>query len=781
MPYRGKRSGVEENANFSHSSKAPSIHDDDDVPTPGGLEEESWRGDRGSPRNTSPSNRGSTDFKSKRRQQSPTFSEPSFKRGPPQKSRPYDRNASLLQGLVDSLYDAFQHPKIDDLCSFLEEEQIKSRIRDSKGRKFEIGPDDNLRVPNEMELFGELNEVAKPFLETLTVRMEAGEAEIMDDAFSQAQKAQKNYNTLSEPPLSHSVPSVDIEQSATPSLLSSSRLFAMLFGQEESGYSAHTVHRPDPSSKLHPTESARVRASRTFRISHNIRRWFAFGTLRRNADKTIDAQTTIPLGNDIEGHLIDGAKQESRKKVRNYAIELDVRGQGEAFSPRLFDLKACEHKGAGFRASCCTNSKASQPVNQGIVNESCMRQYLSQAEQLKASGGLRYIYVEDDLNSFSEVMQRYNLLTRHFGYDFSKWALGILNYKDSQTEKRTFTLPPFRNFRRTFEHSAFGWDYPVPSDTQVNQTNPLNPRHAAESPIISSKLESTSFIYRRCSIYIRQRTEDPLDEEALDKRSNVSPKASMASNMLMDTTVIAVDFGSEPSKKPSLFPSPRKIQKLECCEESTLYGDSPNIIGSIMEKTLDTLLESWATFIAAKSKAVRELQELIIQQPASADFEMLLWHLSQEVTRALSHLEGHRYLFPVIERKFSKEDYLRSDDEFDMMKDIIGSQLKRPIEDMIDLMYKSISIRDARRSLQLNTSLWRLSWITFIFLPLTWLCGFFGMNVATFKSNPSIVWYFIAAVPLMCVVFLAWLTTKRLLVPAADESQRPSKTKAKLS
>ena len=55
-------------------------------------------------------------------------------------------------------------------------------------------------------------------------------------------------------------------------------------------------------------------------------------------------------------------------------------------------------------------------------------------------------------------------------------------------------------------------------------------------------------------------------------------------------------------------------------------------------------------------------------------------------------------------------------------------------------VYKSISIRDARQSLELNTSLWRLSWITFIFLPLTFLAGVFGMNVSEFQKNPSLKW-----------------------------------------
>lgn len=56
--------------------------------------------------------------------------------------------------------------------------------------------------------------------------------------------------------------------------------------------------------------------------------------------------------------------------------------------------------------------------------------------------------------------------------------------------------------------------------------------------------------------------------------------------------------------------------------------------------------------------------------------------------------------------------------------------------------------------------MWRLSWITFIFLPLTFVVGFFGMNVDTFSGNPSIKWYFIAAVPLMLLVLLLWYLLK---------------------
>lgn len=62
-------------------------------------------------------------------------------------------------------------------------------------------------------------------------------------------------------------------------------------------------------------------------------------------------------------------------------------------------------------------------------------------------------------------------------------------------------------------------------------------------------------------------------------------------------------------------------------------------------------------------------------------------------------------------------------------------------------MYRSVGIRDSRASLQLGTSMWRLSWITFIFLPSTFIVGFFGMNVNVFKDNPDIKWFFIVIVP----------------------------------
>ncbi|KAF2449971.1 hypothetical protein P171DRAFT_440396 [Karstenula rhodostoma CBS 690.94] len=93
----------------------------------------------------------------------------------------------------------------------------------------------------------------------------------------------------------------------------------------------------------------------------------------------------------------------------------------------------------------------------------------------------------------------------------------------------------------------------------------------------------------------------------------------------------------------------------------------------------------------------------------------------------------------------------------------VDEDLRKPVVEMIDLVYKSISINDARRSMELNASLWRLSWVTFIFLPLTFLVGFFGMNVNVFANDPALQWYFIAAIPFFICIMISWLLFKHLM------------------
>ena len=57
--------------------------------------------------------------------------------------------------------------------------------------------------------------------------------------------------------------------------------------------------------------------------------------------------------------------------------------------------------------------------------------------------------------------------------------------------------------------------------------------------------------------------------------------------------------------------------------------------------------------------------------------------------------------------------------DFDRLTNRIQEDLVKPTANLNDLMYKSVDIRDSRHSLQLSMSMWRLSWISFLCLPLT--------------------------------------------------------------
>jgi CorA-like Mg2+ transporter protein len=119
----------------------------------------------------------------------------------------------------------------------------------------------------------------------------------------------------------------------------------------------------------------------------------------------------------------------------------------------------------------------------------------------------------------------------------------------------------------------------------------------------------------------------------------------------------------------------------------------------------------------------------------------------------------------------NEDDWLEEmPQDFDRIATTISEDLTKPTQALISLLYQSVSIRDSRLSLQLNTSMWRLSWITFIFLPLTFMVGFFGMNVDTFNNHPSVKWYFIVSVPFMLLVLAGWYLMKHIL---ARQRQTP--------
>ena len=190
--------------------------------------------------------------------------------------------------------------------------------------------------------------------------------------------------------------------------------------------------------------------------------------------------------------------------------------------------------------------------------------------------------------------------------------------------------------------------------------------------------------------------------------------------------------------------------------------DTP-ILSAIIQLIFDTIAGKWSAYVLSMHNHIAALEEIICDEPADDRRAPALWGISKQLLQAERLMKFHVLLLENVQRDLTdltgnktRPDWLGQNlAEFNRLSSEIEEMLKKPVASMVDLvshmlltiferadtllqMYKSISIRDARQSLELNTSMWRLSWITFIFLPLTFLAGVFGMNVSELKSNPQL-------------------------------------------
>ncbi|KAL8991293.1 MAG: hypothetical protein Q9177_000256 [Variospora cf. flavescens] len=199
----------------------------------------------------------------------------------------------------------------------------------------------------------------------------------------------------------------------------------------------------------------------------------------------------------------------------------------------------------------------------------------------------------------------------------------------------------------------------------------------------------------------------------------------------------------------------------------------------ILTDICKSLADSWDHLIDLANVHVDCLQDKIYDQPADESRAPELWTNASNWLKVERLVTIHTTVVKEMQnnlREITSDSAVEhnwlenSPSDLERIGLLVQEDLVKPTASLNDLMYKSVEIRDSRHSLQLNTSMWRLSWITFIFLPLTFIVGFFGMNVDTFADDPSIKWYFVAAVPLMLLVLVLWYIIKHFL---ARQRQTP--------
>ncbi|CAO2652336.1 Nn.00g006190.m01.CDS01 [Neocucurbitaria sp. VM-36] len=168
-------------------------------------------------------------------------------------------------------------------------------------------------------------------------------------------------------------------------------------------------------------------------------------------------------------------------------------------------------------------------------------------------------------------------------------------------------------------------------------------------------------------------------------------------------------------------------------------------INDVIEKIFDSLEDDLNLRIDSFITQCARLDREVHRRPENDNIAHKLWLCSKHFQTVKKKIDTIAFLVDdirdhLIKKGLSKEFLSTLPSKLKICANDVEEDLRKPVVEMIDLVYKSISINDSRRSMELNASLWRLSWVTFIFLPLTFLVGFFGMNVDIFADDPALKW-----------------------------------------
>jgi hypothetical protein len=290
------------------------------------------------------------------------------------------------------------------------------------------------------------------------------------------------------------------------------------------------------------------------------------------------------------------------------------------------------------------------------------------------------------------------------------------------------------------------------STASQSRTIPLNSRERNETVVGSTAISTTQSAaaptpsaHRRIKkgTAAQNNTED--DREPLF-RSNVIVVFERSETHPSRKRSVALDKLSEAVSSGNIFVEANSRANMQKSKQSPNRSHGIHLVRSVIENICDSLAEDLNSKIDSYVERCAKLDREVYQKPEDDTIAPKLWLYSKRFQSVKKNVDTIRFLVDDIRSHLISEglseDFLKILlSRFNNFAYDVEEELRKPVVEMIDLVYKSVSIKDARLSLGLNESLWRLSWVTFIFLPLTFLVGFFGMNVDTFASDPSIKWY----------------------------------------
>jgi magnesium transporter len=175
-----------------------------------------------------------------------------------------------------------------------------------------------------------------------------------------------------------------------------------------------------------------------------------------------------------------------------------------------------------------------------------------------------------------------------------------------------------------------------------------------------------------------------------------------------------------------------------------------------------------ATAYDALNQADLVLEEMLLSAAALRDARLrmtTLRQLSARLSQMRRTLGPQRGLFERISEEIGRIEGLEPDSE--QYFDRIRNQLGR----LVDSLDSAATTMAQLIDLRLNSTMYRLTVVATIFLPLTFIVGFFGMNfgwMTDHTRSPSAFWLLGVAVPLTTGLLIWRLLMRRLITGDAS-------------
>ncbi|KAK5168798.1 uncharacterized protein LTR77_006107 [Saxophila tyrrhenica] len=444
-----------------------------------------------------------------------------------------------------------------------------------------------------------------------------------------------------------------------------------------------------------------------------------------------------------------------------------------------------------------------------------LKKFYSNTERVHAAA-LRVIHVQNASWATDCLLSKYNVDHQDevVGMPgFSKWARyekprqrGGRPFPDGRSWREQ--TDPWRNISRT----AFGLDY-----LKTYRTPPADRQHRAT--VLSDKEIDAKMMHldawsdssnpqgydvsvQRMSVYVQRHLGPPgrlspdqdvrnpytnlhfndsqkpggrtkTEFDRLDNTNTVIIFETSASMLLNDCLIQPRNDFEKRWRRLSFY-----LKREDVTDDHRLAAQCTRMI---LEDVFHGLAIIWQEFLSVGTDHVSMLEDKIYENPADESRAPDLWTNQSAWLKVDKVMWMHQdlirevaaHMHEVAEVEVEDHDPIQVEwlssipAEYDRLAHSVSEDLVQPTANLSDLMYKSVGIRDSRQSLQLGLSMWRLSWITFIFLPLTFLVSFFGMNVNIFAGDdeglPDVAWYFLAASILMLFVLLLWYCVKHSL------------------